>query len=187
MELDFPALVRLDGTLVFLMGLSSMEFILNGLTEAGMDPDMPAAVLEKGTSAGQRRVTATVTTLKEESDRADIKTPAIIVVGKVCALSARMHWAEDRVLGGRQFLITRPRQSSSSLAGRLRALGAQVIEMPAISTEPICPNERLKEALEALLEENVFEKPALEAAQPAAATQPVTPPSAPDADRQAEL
>ena len=67
----------------------------------------------------------------------------------MCALSARMHWAEDRVLGGRQFLITRPRQSSSSLAGRLRALGAQVIEMPAISTEPICPNERLKEALEA--------------------------------------
>ena len=147
-ELDFPALVRLDGTLVFLMGLSSMEFILNGLTEAGMDPDMPAAVLEKGTSAGQRRVTATVTTLKEESDRAGIKTPAIIVVGKVCALSARMHWAEDRVLGGRQFLITRPRQSSSSLAGRLRALGAQVIEMPAVRTEPICPNERLKEALE---------------------------------------
>ena len=45
-------------------------------------------------------------------------------------------------------MITRPRQSSSSLAGRLRALGAQVIEMPAISTEPICPNERLKEALE---------------------------------------
>lgn len=147
-ELDFPALVRLDGTLVFLMGLSSMEFILNGLTEAGMDPDMPAAVLENGTSAGQRRVTATVTTLKEASDRAGIKTPAIIVVGKVCALSAQMHWAEDRVLGGKQFLVTRPRQSSSSLAGRLRALGAQVIEMPAIRTEPICPNERLKEALE---------------------------------------
>ena len=148
-NLDFPALVRLNGTLVFLMGLSSMEFLLKGLTEAGMDPDMPAAVLENGTSAGQRRVTATVSTLKEASDRAGIKTPAIIVVGKVCALSEQMHWAEDRVLGGRQFLITRPRQSSSSLAGRLRALGAQVIEMPAIRTEPICPNERLKEALEA--------------------------------------
>ena len=110
--------------------------------------DMPAAVLENGTSAGQRRVTATVTTLKEASDRAGIKTPAIIVVGKVCALSSRMHWAEDRVLGGRQFLVTRPRQSSSSLASRLRDLGAQVIEMPAIRTEPICPNERLKKALE---------------------------------------
>ena len=148
-NLDFPALVRLNGTLVFLMGLSSMEFLLKGLTEAGMDPDMPAAVLENGTSAGQRRVTATVSTLKEASDRAGIKTPAIIVVGKVCALSEQMHWAEDRVLGGRQFLITGPRQSSSSLAGRLRVLGAQVIEMPAIRTEPICPNERLKEALDA--------------------------------------
>ncbi len=147
-DLDFPALVRLKGTLVFLMGLSAMEFLLNGLTEAGMDPDTPAAVLENGTCAGQRRVTATVGTLKEASDRAGIKTPAIIVVGKVCALSSQMHWAEDRVLGGRQFLVTRPRQSISSLAERLRDLGAQVIEMPAIRTEPICPNRRLREALE---------------------------------------
>ena len=147
-DLDFPALVRLKGTLVFLMGLSAMGFLLNGLTEAGMDPDTPAAVLENGTCAGQRRVTATVGTLKEASDRAGIKTPAIIVVGKVCALSSQMHWAEDRVLGGRQFLVTRPRQSSSSLAERLRDLGAQVIEMPAIRTEPICPNRRLREALE---------------------------------------
>lgn len=46
---------------------------------------------------------------------------------------------------------------------------------------------RLKEALEALLEENAFEKPVLKAAQPAAEAQPVTPPSAPDANRQAEL
>ena len=145
-DLDFPALVRLKGTLVFLMGLSAMEFLLNGLTEAGMDPDTPAAVLENGTCAGQRRVTATVGTLKEASDRAGIKTPAIIVVGKVCALSSQMHWAEDRVLGGRQFLVTRPRQSSSSLAERLRDLGAQVIEMPAIRTEPICPNRRLRGA-----------------------------------------
>lgn len=147
-DLDFPALVRLKGTLVFLMGLSAMEFLLNGLTEAGMDPDTPAAVLENGTCAGQRRVTATVGTLKEASDRAGIKTPAIIVVGKVCALSSQMHWAEDRVLGGRQFLVTRPRQSSSSLAERLRDLGAQVIEMPAIRTESICPNRRLREVLE---------------------------------------
>ncbi len=147
-ELDFPALVRVKGTLVFLMGLSSMDSLLNGLTEAGMDPDMPAAVLENGTSAGQRRVTATVSTLKEASDRAGISPPAIIMVGKVCGLSGQMHWAEDRVLGGRQFVITRPRKSSSSLAERLRALGAQVIEMPAIRTEPICPNERLKKALE---------------------------------------
>lgn len=148
LNIDFDSLVRLNGTLVFLMSVSSMEKIMKGLTDAGMNPDMPAAVLERGTTAGQRRVTATVGTLKEESDRAGIRTPAIIVVGKVCALADELHWAEDRPLGGRQFLLTRPRQNMSLLAGRLRDLGAQVIEMPAIHTEPVCPNEPLKTALE---------------------------------------
>lgn len=147
LNIDFDSLVRLNGTIVFLMSVSSMEKILNGLTDAGMNPDMPAAVLERGTTAGQRRVTATVGTLKEESDHAGIRTPAIIVVGKVCALADALHWAEDRPLGGRQFLLTRPRQNMSSLAGRLRDLGAQVIEMPAIHTEPISPNKLLKKAL----------------------------------------
>lgn len=146
-EMDFASLVRLNGTLVFLMGISSMQDILEGLMSAGMKPDMPAAVLERGTTAGQRRVTATVSTLKEQAERAGIGTPAIIVVGRVCALADTLHWAEDRVLGGKQFLITRPRQNSSVLAGRLRSLGAQVIEMPAIVTEPISPNDRLEEMI----------------------------------------
>lgn len=147
LSIDFDSLVRLNGTLVFLMSVSSMEKILKGLLDAGMDPDMPAAVLERGTTARQRRVTATVSTLKEAADRADIRTPAIILVGKVCALAEELHWAEDRILGGRQFLLTRPRQNLSALAKRLRELGAQVIEMPAIHTEPISPNELLRCAL----------------------------------------
>lgn len=147
LNLDFNSLVKLNGTLVFLMSVSSMEMILNGLMDAGMDPDTPAAVLEKGTTAGQRRVAASVGTLKEKSDQAGIHTPAMIIVGKVCTLSKTLHWAEDRPLGGRQFLLTRPRQNMSALAGKLRSLGAQVIEMPAICTETIRPNERLKEAL----------------------------------------
>ena len=84
----------------------------------------------------------------DQSDRAGISTPAVIIVGKVCALADELHWAEDRPLGGRQFLLTRPRQNISSLAGRLRDLGAQVIEMPAIHTEAISPNEPLKCTLE---------------------------------------
>lgn len=66
-DIDFKALVHTKGTLVFLMGLTAMEDICKGLMEAGMDPDMPAAVLSKGTTAGQRRVIATISTLKKES------------------------------------------------------------------------------------------------------------------------
>lgn len=147
LSIDFDSLVKLHGTLVFLMSVSSMEKILKGLMDAGMDPDMPAAVLERGTTAKQRRVTATVSTLKDASDRAEISTPALIVVGKVCSLAEELHWAEERILGGRRLLLTRPRQNISSLAGRLRDLGAQVIEMPAIRTEPISPNPALRDAL----------------------------------------
>ena len=148
LEIDFPSLVKLNGTLVFLMSVSSMGTILNGLLEAGMDADMPAAILERGTLAGQRRVSATVGTLEKEAEKAGIRTPAIIMAGKVCALSDQLCWAEKRTLGGRAFLVTRPRQRSAELTERLRNLGAQVITLPAVRTEKISPNEKLREALE---------------------------------------
>lgn len=149
-RIDFPVLVKLDGTLVFLMGISSMETICRGLVDAGMRADMPAAVLERGTTSMQRSVVSDVAHLPEEAKRAEIGTPAIILIGEVCALAENFHWAEDRPLGNRQFLITRPRQNSSRLAGELRRLGAQVLEFPAIRTEAICPNVELKNALDLL-------------------------------------
>lgn len=150
LRIDFPALVRFGGTLVFLMGLSSMETILNGLREAGMNPDTPAAVLEKGTLASQRRVVSTVGRLNDEAASAGIGSPAIILVGDVCALAERFHWAEDRPLGGVQILNTRPRNRSSVLSEKLKSMGAQVIELPAIYTRRITPNPVFRREMEIL-------------------------------------
>ncbi len=108
-DVDYPSLVKAKGTLVFLMGITAMETILNGLMEAGLDPSVPAAVIENGTLAAQRRVVSTAGNLAKEAHKADNRTPAINLVGEVCALADRFHWAEDRPLGGRQILITRPR------------------------------------------------------------------------------
>lgn len=146
-QIDFEALVRLDGTLVFLMGIAALEDICVQLVEAGMDPAMPAAVLERGTTASQRRFSGTVTSLPDIAARAQIKTPAIIVVGKVCALAERFSWAEKRPLGGKRIVVTRPKELASKLTGLLRHCGAEVIELPSIETCPIDPNERLDEAL----------------------------------------
>ena len=65
-DIDFKALTRTKGTLVFLMGIAALEDICKGLLAGGMDPNVPAAVLQKGTTAGQKRVGATVGTLKGE-------------------------------------------------------------------------------------------------------------------------
>lgn len=144
-EIDYASLVQMGGTLIFLMGISSMEEILNGLTGAGMDKNMPAAVLEKGTLAEQRRVVSTIARLVQDVKEAELKTPAILLVGEVCGLSQSFHWAEERPLGGKQILITRPRQNISCLAEQLRRLGAQVIELPSIVTEVISPNAALED------------------------------------------
>ena len=149
-DIDFEALVRTRGTLVFLMGIASLGDICAGLLKGGMDADMPAAVLQKGTTAGQKRVVATVGTLKAEVDRQGIETPAIIVVGKVCTLADEFSWYEKLPLAGWKILVTRPRNLISQTAARLREKGAEVLELPAIRTEALSDEQRLYEAFDHL-------------------------------------
>ncbi|MBS6161397.1 MAG: uroporphyrinogen-III C-methyltransferase [Firmicutes bacterium] len=149
-DIDFEALVRTQGTLVFLMGVSALSDICQALLEAGMSPHMPAAILQKGTTAGQKRIVATVSTLEEEVRKQGIETPAIIVVGKVCALAKEFAWYEKLPLAGYKVLVTRPRELVSTMAGKLRNLGAEVLELPAIRTTPLEDQSRLYAAFEKL-------------------------------------
>lgn len=150
LDIDFEALVRTKGTLVFLMGVTVLPDIMKGLLDHGMEPDMPAAILQKGTTAGQKRIVATVSTLEKEVERQGIETPAIIVVGKVCALSREFAWYEELPLAGRKILLTRPKELISSMSRKLRERGAEVLELPAISTVPIPDNAILQNAIREL-------------------------------------
>lgn len=94
LDIDFESLVRTKGTLVFLMGIASLPDICSGLLEAGMEPQMPAAVLEKGTTVQQRRISATIGTLASVCADREVQMPAIIVVGKVCSLADTFSWFE---------------------------------------------------------------------------------------------
>lgn len=141
LKIDFEQLVRLNTTLIFLMGGSALEVICKGLIEAGMQLDMPAAIVQQGTLAHQKKVVATVSTLWEAAKKAQIGTPAIIVVGKVCELSKAFEWVSKRPLVGKQIVLTRPKQLISQMAARLRELGASVIEMPTIYTTRLMSHE----------------------------------------------
>lgn len=147
-DIDFNALVNTKGTLVFLMGIAALADICMGLLSAGMDPTMPAAVLQKGTTAGQKRVVATVATLKEEVDRQGIETPAIIVVGKVCSLADEFGWYEKLPLAGWKVLVTRPKGRSSRTAEELRKKGAEVLELPSIKTVALEDQSELRSAFD---------------------------------------
>lgn len=149
-DIDFGALVKSKGTLVFLMGVTALGDIMNGLLEAGMDREMPAAILQKGTTSGQKRVVATVGTLEEETRKNKIETPAIIVVGKVCSLARDFAWYEKLPLSGTKVVLTRPRHLISRTAALLREKGAEVLELPSIRTEPMESQSRLYDAFSRL-------------------------------------
>lgn len=87
LELDYEALVRVGGTLVFLMAVRRLEAIQSGLLAAAMPGDTPAALVEQGALSGQRRVDATLATLCAEAARAGVAEPAVLVIGRVCGLA----------------------------------------------------------------------------------------------------
>ena len=150
LDIDFEALVRTKGTLVFLMGVSALPQICKGLLDAGMEPHMPAAVVERGTTPAQRRISATLGTLPAVAEKAQVESPAVIVVGKVCALAEDFDWFDKLPLKGRRVVVTRPKERSGTLSARLRALGADVWEYPCIATVPLDPCSAVDEAMERL-------------------------------------
>jgi uroporphyrinogen III methyltransferase/synthase len=135
--IDWPALASFPGTLVFYMGVSRLDHIAQQLIASGRAAGEPAAIVQRGTFADQRVVTAPLAELPAVAAQAGIRAPAITIVGPVAALHEELAWFAAGPLAGRSVAVTRARAQSSGLAARLRALGAGVTEAPAIAIEPL--------------------------------------------------
>jgi uroporphyrinogen III methyltransferase / synthase len=146
--IDWRALARFPGTLVFYMGVKRLADNAAALIAAGRDADEPAAAVERGTMEGQRTVVATLGTLAEAVEREGIGAPALIVVGPVVERRETLAWLERRPLHGRRVVVTRARAQASDLAATLRDLGAEVVELPAIRIEPRIESDEVRRAVE---------------------------------------
>ncbi|MGB1583394.1 MAG: uroporphyrinogen-III C-methyltransferase [Solirubrobacterales bacterium] len=131
--IDWSALAAFPGTLVFYMGVKNLPQISEQLIEAGRSADESAAVIAQGTRADQRTVIGRLVDIPELAREAAIDPPALTVIGSVVEERQRIEWFERRPLFGRRVVVTRARAQAGTLAGRLRALGAEVVESPAIS------------------------------------------------------
>lgn len=139
-NINFKALSELNGTLIFLMGVSCIENIVIGLINSGMDLNTPIGVIEKGTSSKQKKIISTLKNIIHNVRKIKLNTPAIIIVGQVCLLSYKFNWFEKQKLGGCKVCITRPKDSVSVLSEKLRNLGAEILEIPSIETVEIEDN-----------------------------------------------
>jgi uroporphyrinogen III methyltransferase/synthase len=145
--LDWEALARFPGTLVFYMGVKRLAENAAALIATGRSPEEPAAAIERGTWPGQRTVVATLETIAEAVAREQVKAPALIVVGEVARRREQLSWLERRPLHGRRVVVTRARAQASGLAATLRDLGAEVIELPAIRIEPRIETPEVRQAV----------------------------------------
>jgi uroporphyrin-III C-methyltransferase/precorrin-2 dehydrogenase/sirohydrochlorin ferrochelatase len=99
--LDWPALARERQTLALYMGVAGLETIRSQLISHGRGDATPVAIVENGTRADQRVTVTTLGELDNVAREGDIRSPALVIVGEVAALGARLHWfgAAPRTLG----------------------------------------------------------------------------------------
>ncbi len=93
-DLPWEQLVQPRQTVVIYMGLSGLPRIAQGLMGAGMDPDMPAALIEQGTTPSQKVHASTISALPSEVERLDVRAPTLVIVGSVVRLHHKLSWFE---------------------------------------------------------------------------------------------
>jgi uroporphyrin-III C-methyltransferase/precorrin-2 dehydrogenase/sirohydrochlorin ferrochelatase len=91
-DLNWSQLAQPSQTLVFYMGLHGLPVICEQLIAHGVRADMPAALVEQGTTQQQRVYTGTLNNLPEIVEREQPKPPTLIIVGEVVELHDKLAW-----------------------------------------------------------------------------------------------
>ncbi len=131
-NIDFKALVASKGTILFYMGVSTLNQLINGLIEAGIDKNTPCAAVENGTRYNMRTLISNIENMVSDAEKFQLRSPAVIAVGKVCSLGEKFAWYTKSKVFAKKIIITRPVVSNNILSDRLKNLGAEVIDYPCI-------------------------------------------------------
>ena len=92
LDFDWKALADPETTLVVYMGLTNVKLISRKLIEAGLPGYMPAAAIEKGTTAEQRTVLTTLADLPDCLKDMGFEAPTLLVIGEVAELTNKLSW-----------------------------------------------------------------------------------------------
>ena len=91
-RIDWEALAKLGGTLVVLMGVKALPKFTRQLMDGGLDPALPAAVIQEGTTGRQRVVIGTLENIAQRAQEAGLSSPATTVIGSVVDLHETLDW-----------------------------------------------------------------------------------------------
>jgi uroporphyrinogen III methyltransferase/synthase len=130
--LDYRALAQFPGTLVLYMGVTTAADWSRALIANGKSPSTPTAIVRRCSFPDQQTFFTTLGGLADVVESANLRPPAVVIVGDVAREREVANWFTSRPLFGQTVLVTRPEHQSDDLAAKLRDLGANVLCQPAI-------------------------------------------------------
>lgn len=150
--IDWKALATGIDTIAFYMGVKNLPYICEQLTKNGRDPNTPVMLVQWGTLGKQRVLTGTLETIVAKVLEEKLSNPAITLVGDVTKLRTKKSWFELQPLFSKQILFARSSSEHSTIASKLRDLGADVFEFPRVHTtflknDPPLPYEEYKQII----------------------------------------
>jgi uroporphyrinogen III methyltransferase / synthase len=152
--IDYAALAKLGGTQVMLMGVERLDSITREMLAQGARADLPVALVRWATTGRQETLVGTLENIAQRAVNIGFEAPAVAVFGEVVSLRKDLNWYEKRPLSGKRVVVTRTRKQAGALSDRLRALGADVFELPTIRIEP--PTD-LREFAELVQDAHVYD------------------------------
>lgn len=150
-QIDYETIARLDGTLVFLMGIGNVEKIVNGLILNGKNKNTPVAIIKNGTTTNQKVFIGELHNICDIVKKNHIKSPAIIIIGEVVKLHKEMSWFDKKPLIGKNILITRNVEKQKKVLNKINKLGGQAVSLPLIEIEYLPFDKNIVENADVLL------------------------------------
>jgi uroporphyrinogen III methyltransferase/synthase len=120
----------------------------------GVRRDLPVALVRWATTQRQKTLVGTLEDIAKRAVDLEFEAPAIAVFGEVVSLRRDLNWFEGRPLSGKRIVVTRTRKQAGVLTSQLRALGADVLELPTIRIAP--PND-LREFAELVQDAHTYD------------------------------
>ncbi|MDG2380140.1 MAG: uroporphyrinogen-III C-methyltransferase [Pirellulaceae bacterium] len=132
-SIDFQALARFPGTLVFYMGITTSRYWSQQLIQAGMSAKTPVTLIRRCSWPDQQTLRCSLHEVANQvTPYQKFPPPAIAIVGDINHQPTQ-DWFESKPLFGQSILVTRPQDQAAQLANELRDLGANVLRQPAIA------------------------------------------------------
>ena len=146
-NINWPLLAKFNGTLVFYMGMGSLDLISEKLLENGKSADTPAAVVCNVSFPTQKTARGTLESISKACRQQGIEAPAIIIIGASADGDIRFDWFAKKPLFGKNIVVTRDAAGNADFAEKIIARSGNPVLFETIKIKPngnITQNLKLK-------------------------------------------